>query len=311
MTNGVEIPDGVWGSPGSLQRRYPNALGQDGDPPPGSEAGTDASFVAARDATIAALIAFFTDSELAPRAMADEKFFLAFACMLALHEEQDLEERETWLTLGRLQEVVASHRLLSRNTVEALVAGLIQYGFLDRQPMPGDRRVRILVPTARMRAAVRAFVAAHRPLAASRPASALAAGSLRRSQLHDLELTFSSRLSEFMAMRRRHVEARKLLDRDAGYLIFLLLLQSAHGPDRLSASMPYGDIAARARVSRTHVRLMLERAQREGLLVLRSPGGKDIRLTPRLWRMANRWFADHMAFFAGGRGPSSLTRPAD
>jgi len=296
----VPCNDEMWVAAASAQRRQ-DVSGRRGGSSTGDGAGGDASFVAARDATIAALIAFFTDSTLAPRVMAEEKLFLAFACILALHEEQDLVDRETWLTLGRLQEVVASQRLVSRNTVEALVAGLIKYGFLDRRPMPSDRRVRILVPTAKMRASVRAFVAAHRPLAGSRPASALAAGMSRRPPPHDLEHAFSTRLPEFMAMRRRHAEARHLLDRDAGYLIFLLLLQSTHGPDRLSASMPYGDVAARARVSRTHVRLTLERAQREGLLVLRSPGGKDIRLTPRLWRVANRWFADHMAFFAGAQ----------
>jgi len=272
---------------------------QGGGASTGDETGNDASFVAARDATIAALVAFFTDSNLAPRSLAEEKLFLAFACMLALHQEQDPDDRATWLTLGRVQEVVTSRGLVSRNTVEAQVASLIKYGFLERQPVPSDRRVRILVPTAKMRSAVRAFVAAHRPLAASRPAFALMAGLPARSALYDIERAFSTRLPAFMAMRRRHVEARHFLDRDCGYLILLLLLQSAHGPDRLTASMPYGEIAQRARVSRTHVRLILERAQREGLLVLRSPGGKDIQLTPRLWRVANRWFADHMAFFAG------------
>lgn len=272
---------------------------QGGGAPTGDGSDNDASFVAARDATIAALVAFFTDSNLAPRSLAEEKLFLAFACILALNVEQDPEDRATWLTLGRVQEVVTSQGFVSRNTVEAQVASLIKYGFLERQTVPSDRRVRILVPTAKMRASVRAFVVAHRPLAASRPACALVAGARGRAALNDIERAFSTRLPAFMAMRRRHLEARHFLDRDSGYLIMLLLLQSAHGPDRLMASMPYGEIAQRARVSRTHVRLLLERAQREGLLVLRSPGGKDIELTPRLWQVANRWFADHLEFFAG------------
>jgi len=293
------IPANVGPLAAAATSRRHAALGRRSGRPTGDEPGSDDSFVAARDATIAALIAFFTDGSLAPRCMVEEKLFLAFTCILELHAEQDLDDRGSWLTLGRLQDVVTSRRLVSRNTVEALVASLIKYGFLERQPMPSDRRIRILVPTAKMRASMRVFLAAHRPLVASRAASALAAGLPGRSPARDIEHAFSTRLPEFMAMRRRHVEARHLLDRDAGYLIFLLLLQSASGPDRLTAAMPYGEIARIARVSRTHVRLVLERAQRQGLLVLRSPGGKDIELTPRLWRVANRWFADHMQFFAG------------
>lgn len=94
------------------------------------------------------------------------------------------------------------------------------------------------------------------------------------------------------------------LNRDSGYLVLLLLLQSATGPDQLEATLKYDYAAQIGSVSRTHVRMMVEDAERLGLLRVLESGGRRIHLTPTLWQLADRWFLDCFSSFDENNTPN-------
>ncbi len=288
-----------------------------------------------RDMVIANLVQLFRGDYLLSRLLLEEGRFITFQAILCLSACQIAEERETWLTLGRLQTHLTPSGLTSRNRIEALVAIFERYGFLERRKAEEDLRISLLVPSARMWSSDAAFldaqtaplalmadlpdlgeraktavtrlrVAAQQSLDAdgAAPASldpvapAWSARSLGPATAghRSWRRSFAAHLPAFLAMRARHDAVMRLTERDGGYLVFLLLLQEGLSLGSDRVCMPYETISESTGVSRTHARLLMEQAEALGLVSLRARGGRDIALLDALWTAADDWFADNISF---------------
>ncbi|MGG2383028.1 hypothetical protein, partial [Salmonella enterica] len=73
--------------------------------------------------------------------------YTVVVCALCLAARQRKDDPETWLTLGRLQDLVVSFQIGSPGFVEAIVARLRDLDLIEQRPVPGDQRKRLLVPT--------------------------------------------------------------------------------------------------------------------------------------------------------------------
>src|SRR6201999_3518828 len=86
----------------------------------------------------------------------------------------------------------------------------------------------------------------------------------------------------------------RYMSRDAGMLILIKLVHltaTGAAADELS----YTDLAARFGVSRTHVRTVLEDAERNGDLILTGRGGHRVQLQPSILRAFDSFVADSMS----------------
>ncbi len=110
----------------------------------------DPGFPVMRDAVIQNIVQLFRGDYLLSRLMLEEGRYVTIQMLLTLAATQQAEERSTWLTLGRLQQSLAGSELASRNRIEALVAVLERYGFVERRKAEEDLRLTLLLPTARL-----------------------------------------------------------------------------------------------------------------------------------------------------------------
>ncbi len=285
-------------------------------------------FADARRLATAKLVELFSGDYLMNRLMLEEGRYTTIQTLLSLAACQQAEERQTWLTLGRLQARLAGSEFASRNRIEALVAILERYGFVERRKAEDDLRVTLITPTAKLWGAdalhVEAFTGAFRPVSGAKRAGAAAtaaaeggaafpepsfdpqapawtnrdlaaAGSGHRSW-HRL---LSPRLDGLFALRARHAAFQDLASRDGGYLVLLLALEQADRTGSARLSLPYETVSSHTGVSRTHARQLVEQAEANGFLKLLSKGGREVEATETLQQAADAWFADHMIFLLG------------
>jgi len=218
--------------------------------------------------------------------------------ILGLHAGLEEDDRATWSTLSRLHATVGPVGVVSRNRVDNFVAYLERYGFVEKRRSARDRRVTLLTPTERLTLVDAAFLGVlDRAARLMRGEDDRAAPALRPARHLAIRREMMMRLRLWPRAMRRHRDLMPFLERDSGCLILLLLLQGAGAPDRLDTCLRYDTGAELASVSRTHVRMLIEEAERAGLLEIVEPGGRHIRLSPRLWQAADRWFADCLDFF--------------
>jgi hypothetical protein len=224
--------------------------------------------------------------------------FLVYHLAVVLDAGQDPARRETWFTVGRLKQQIASSGVgASARQVDNLVGRLREVGFLDVVPSDQDRRLRLLKPTEKMLAHDRDWLAAHyAPLTLLCP--------------HDDYGPVMRRDPEFQVRHRRTAVAfwplgmKVLLSvpemmmffyRAGGHMVLAALLQSAMAdPDHLHTAVPYADIGDRFGVSRTHVRQLLVAAQDAGLVNLKARGGHRVEILPKLWESYDRSIAGGM-----------------
>lgn len=218
-------------------------------------------------------------------------------CLDAAHQPHD---PATWLTLGKLQDVVEAHRVGSPGLVEAIVQRMLDRGLLSSRPAPGDRRKRILAPTeAMLEHDLDLLVTQARPCALIAPNPAL-----ERALQRDRDFQRAARqasLAQFgdaMALLQRHPLVTALIMRDSGLMVLLSLMASAlEAPDGSTASSSYSDIAARFGISRSHARDIVVDAEKTGLVRILGSGGAEVQLLPRLWQIYDPWLADCMLLF--------------
>lgn len=260
---------------------------------------SEASYARARSTFIGGLISFCARRAHASRLYLEIGRCVSTAAVLGLHAGLEDKNRATWPTLSRLHAALGDFRFISRNRLDSYVAYLERYGFIEKRRSSGDRRVTLITPTERLilldaaflgilEAAVR--VSEDREIEPEargpRPAHHLA---IRREMMRHLGLLHRA--------ARRHREMTIFLERDSGCLILFLLLQAAEGSEGLDTSLRYDLGAEIASVSRTHVRMLIEDAERAGLLTILEPGGRHIRLSPRLWQATDRWLCDCLSFY--------------
>lgn len=219
--------------------------------------------------------------------------FLVYHIIIVLEAAQNPAKRETWLTVGYLKETMSVFGLASARQVDHLIARLCAVGFLEMQPAPYDRRVRVLKSTDRMRKHDRDWLSAHyAPLAVLYPQN-----NYDRIFQHDeaFQLVHRRTVLALLPLAAQELRATPdmmlFFDRAAGHLILAALLQAAQ---EAQATVPYADTGERFGVSRTHVRKLLVDAAAAGLVKLHARGGQRVEILPRLWASYDRGIAGGM-----------------
>ncbi|MDE2376891.1 hypothetical protein [Bradyrhizobium sp.] len=224
--------------------------------------------------------------------------FSIYILALVIEAAQDIERRDTWLTIGALKKWLAMMGMASDRHVDHLVARLCEAGFMTSRPSETDRRVRILALTDKARAHDRAWLAAHyAPLAVLYPH-------------HDYRPVLEPDAA-FQVLHRRtaftfaHLGMRLLLSQPnmllffnhaAGYPILAALLQAAMQAGDTHAAVRYSDVGDRFGVSGAQVRKLLTAAENNGLVKLHARGGRKVEILPELWASHDRGIAGGMYF---------------
>ncbi|MEQ8266232.1 MAG: hypothetical protein RH982_03480 [Parvibaculum sp.] len=174
-------------------------------------------------------------------------------------------------------------------------------GLIEYAPPGPDRRTRPFYPTPQLiemgQESIAIFLeslAFVRPL--PMPAAELARqpGVLTGFAREVVECYFSHRFS----MLEPFPETEELFKRDFGYLVFAHLIQTmqAQENEQVYGAAPAGEMSRRYGVSRATVRNILDLAERQGLVVSESKGGRRIRFTPKFVDLAECWVATDLAW---------------
>jgi hypothetical protein len=252
-------------------------------------------FPAARAAFVDAVLAVHEGDPFRSRLLVEAMRQVTFNLIVSLHLRHDVTDRSTWATPQRLKDEIRSFGMASPRRADALVARLIQLGYVDSRPSELDGRVRILTPTTRMMSLDRDWLVYHyTPLHVMFPdpgydePMAQDAAFQRAQRL--VALDFSGKGAEIMA---NNPAVMRFMGRDSGVLVLIKLIHvSAAGSAK---DVSYSDIGARFGVSRTHVRALLEDAAEHGDVSLSGRGGRLVELKPALLQAFDRFLADAMS----------------
>jgi hypothetical protein len=255
-------------------------------------------FVPARNAFVDAVLAVYEGDPFLTRLVLEAGRFVTFGNIMCLHARYEKADRSSWPTMGRLKESMRQFGLSSPRRVEALVARLVDSGFVEMVLSKQDRRVRILTPTERMIDHDLDWLAAHYlPLHFLFPDGGYAPMIQR-----DRTFQSAQRLASIDFFGHgAHILASNpgvmlFMSRDAGMLILIKLIQMTHAAKDDSRTAPsYTDIGAQFGVSRTHVRDILLEAERAGFVRLSGRGRQSVQLTPAVMQVFDRFIADSLS----------------
>jgi DNA-binding MarR family transcriptional regulator len=210
---------------------------------------------------------------------------VAFLTALRIAALQKADDPSTFFTPTRMQQVAARSLVISPRTMTSALARLRETGYLASEPVPGDRRQKLLRPTEKALSHYGDWVMGHiRPLAMMFPDRDYSTG-LKGG--NDFLLAQRRAGAQVIAHSGKVLASNPdivpFLTRDAGFFILAVLLQSATDAVGMSAS-PLGELARRFGISRTQVRRVLEVAQAAGLLEIRAPGRTRRRAQPQARR---------------------------
>jgi len=252
-------------------------------------------FPAARAAFVDAVLALHEGDQFRSRLLVEAMRQVTFNLIVSLHLRHDVTDRSTWATPQRLKDEIRTFGLASPRRTDALVARLVQLGYVDIRPSEHDGRVRILIPTAKMMSLDREWLVYHyTPLHVMFPDPGYGEPMTRDTAFQRAQrlvaLDFSAKGAEIMA---NNPSVMRFMGRDSGVLVLIKLIQMSGtgSADGLS----YSDIGARFGISRTHVRALLEDAAEHGDVKLSGRGGRLVELKPALLQAFDRFLADAMS----------------
>jgi DNA-binding MarR family transcriptional regulator len=220
---------------------------------------------------------------------------VSFNLIVSLHLRYEANDRMTWPSPRRLKDELKMFGLASERRIDALVARLIQLGYVESRPSEEDRRVRILSPTAKMMSLDREWLVYHYvPLHVMFPdpgyPEPMAQDPAFQRTQRLIAADFSAKGAEIMA---GNPVVMRFMNRDAGVLVLIKLIQMSTAG--AAKGLSYSDIGARFGVSRTHVRTLLEDAAQHGDVSLSGRGGRLVELRPSILHAFDRFVADSMS----------------
>jgi DNA-binding MarR family transcriptional regulator len=257
-------------------------------------------FVFARDEFVKAILALYEHKPFLNRLLLEASRTVLVNIIMCVYARFDETDRATWPTLGLIADAMAQHQLASASRVQDMVSRFVKTGYLEQRASPQDRRVRILIPTAKMFAQDQDFLVSHHlPLQILFPDPGYAP-IMTRDPAFQLKQRLVSR--DLFALGAQILAGNPIImlfqGRDAGVMILIKMMamggaQGGAEPMKIS----YSDLGERFGVSRTHVRELLEEAQELGLVRLTKGGGRSVELLPKLVQAFDRFVADAMSGF--------------
>ena len=255
-------------------------------------------FAKARKIFIEAILGLYEHEPFLNRLLLEAGRHVIFSVIMCLDANYDEADRTTWSTMSRLKQAMTQFGLASPRRVEAIVARLVQVGYVELVESRLDGRVRLLVPTAKMLAQDQDWLAAHYlplhvlfPIPGYGPAVNKDPSFQRTQRL--VAMNFFGRGAQILSS---NPDMMLFLSRDAGVMVLIKLLQRLCADSTGQAGgLSYADIGMRFGVSRPHVRGILQDAARAGLVSLSDRGGKLVQLQPSILRAFDRFIADSMS----------------
>lgn len=254
-------------------------------------------FPAARAAFVDAVLALHEGDQFRSRLLVEAMRQVTFNLIVSLHLRHDVTDRSTWATPQRLKDEIRTFGLASPRRVDALVARLVQLGYVDIRLSEHDGRVRILTPTTRMMSLDRDWLVYHyTPLHVMFPDPGYGEPMTRDAAFQRAQrlvaLDFSGKGAEIMA---NNPAVMRFMGRDSGVLVLIKLIQMQMSAGDSEKGLSYSDIGVRFGISRTHVRGLLEEAAQHGDLSLSGRGGRLVALRPSILQAFDRFLADAMS----------------
>ena len=256
-------------------------------------------FMDARRLQIDGYLALYSGDPALNKLLVEGARHVIFTFVVCLAAAQRDDDPATWLTLGKLQDLVVAHQLGSPGLVESLVSRMLDRGLLTATPAPGDRRKRILAPTAALLAHDADLIAVQAaPCMLVAPSSPLGLAIARDRAFHQAHRVASvAAFGDAMVLLGAHPEMMGLfVARDSGLLVLYALLASAlSSSSGTRSTVAYQNVADRFGVSRTHVRELVADAAAAGLMQVHNGG--EVEILPPSWPLLDCWIADCMALF--------------
>jgi hypothetical protein len=255
-------------------------------------------FAAARTAFVEAVLGLYEGDAFLNRLLLEAARQITFNMIVSLYFGYDEADPATWPTMRALKQQMTAFGLSSPRRIEDLVARLVHFGYLKTLISQRDRRVRILTPTAKMIALDQDWLTVlYRPLQVMFPdpgyLEVIERDPVFQRTQRLVALGFAAHGSQILA---GNPDIMLFMNRDAGMTILTKLVQMLYAADGDAVEkLSYTDIGIRFGVSRTHVRTLLQDAERAGLVALTGQGGRLVELKPAVLRAFDRFIADSMS----------------
>lgn len=257
---------------------------------------THPDFPRARAAYIDKVLALYGDDPFLNKLLMEAVRMVIFAVAICMEASYREDDRNTWPTVGNLKKALALFGLASPRRIEQVVGRLIQTGFLESRVSGLDKRVRLLIPTAKMIEHDQDWLVAHyAPLAAlfgDDDYAAVLNGDRDFQRVQRRVATGFFVQSAMVLMRNPDIML--FLSRDAGIFVLMELARDAAARGSSSVDLSLAQLGRRFAVSRTHVRQLLQAAEAQELVEI-DQAQRRITLTPRLWQSLDRFIADGMS----------------
>ena len=191
---------------------------------------------------------------------------------LALHFRRDPADERGGLTAARFLEVIAKHRVASRNTADAFIKEMVKYDVARYLPGARDRRVRPLAPTAASVGALTMWAMAHLATLDSLDGGDRLAGlQAEPDSLARLQPLIADGLLTSLPVREPIATFSLFTWLNNGGIVMDWLISGIEPADVDAERIPTGvlsisDMAAWAKLSRTHLARKLRQAEAMGSL---------------------------------------------
>jgi len=249
-------------------------------------------FEASAKETSARLVAAFHGKRLLNLIINDRGRFIVSLLALDLHFRDDVPN--AGLTSGRLKRICSQMGVCSPARVASLLTLMRLGDFVRATPSPGDRRRRVLVPTARLIASQRARWRCH--LEGSLPFLPEAQSAIAALESEAFIAAMVRVLADHFYAGLRILDLvpglRLFGERTGGIFVVLALLAAADDAARRGkkpVATSVSDLARRTCTSRAHIIKLLGDAAVEGSI--ERPANRDIILMPRLVSAAHDFLA--------------------
>jgi hypothetical protein len=258
-----------------------------------------ARFQEAYDCFVDELLALYGDDRRLIRGLVEYVRAVTFMIIVCLDAARDPNDPSTDVTLARLRTALAPMGITDGRRIAELVNGLELDGFLTRELSLADRRTHILRPTEKMLAADREWLATfHAPLAVLYPDEPAYQAAMARDPAYQVAYRRISLSTVGFAEKiiSSNPPIAFFLSHDVGIRVLMVMMAMVRG--KIPPRAPRGSYtiaAARAGVSRTHVRNLMRAAADLGLVTLPSPSARHLELLPPLQEAVTRWIADSLS----------------
>lgn len=253
-------------------------------------------FARARAVYLDNVLALYGDDAFLNKLLMEAARSVIFVIAICMEAGYRPDDRGTWPTIGNLKKALALFGLASPRRIEQIVARLVQTDFLESRVSPLDRRVRLLIPTARMLAHDQDWLIAHYAPLARLFGEADYVLPLRG----DIGFQRAQRqiATDFFAQSAmvllRNPDIMLFLARDAGILVLIELAREVVDQGTPTVELSLAQLGRRFAVSRTHVRQLLWAAEVRALVEI-DQAQRQITLKPRLLESLDRFIAEGMS----------------